>query len=164
MPLTVLSWDSSAAGEWVEFKAEPATVWYYNYNIRPSSRWRLCLAPPSSLVFCCLGRRDSLGGSSPSSPYNSSRTTQYASSSASPDPPPCFPPYTVPPLAACVEYKILLLANKGAKGSTHKHTTGPLSRANSRFNILPKDTLAFRWGRLGIELPTFMLEKDRCTP
>ncbi|CAB1421552.1 unnamed protein product [Pleuronectes platessa] len=35
---------------------------------------------------------------------------------------------------------------------------------NSGFSILPKDTSACRWGRLGIELPTFRLEDDRCTP
>ena len=37
-------------------------------------------------------------------------------------------------------------------------------RGNSGFSILPKDTSACRWGRLGIELPTFWLEDDRSTP
>ena len=35
---------------------------------------------------------------------------------------------------------------------------------NSGFSILPKDTSACRFGRLGIELPTFRLEDDHSTP
>ena len=44
---------------------------------------------------------------------------------------------------------------------THIHTVQLLAalccsmRANSGFSILPKDTSACRWGKLGIELPTF---------
>ena len=47
---------------------------------------------------------------------------------------------------------------------THIHTVHLLAalcrsmRGNSGFSILPKDTSACRWGRLGIELPTFRLE------
>ena len=37
-------------------------------------------------------------------------------------------------------------------------------RGNSGFGILPKDTSACRWGRLGIELPTFRLEDECSTP
>ncbi|CAB1425530.1 unnamed protein product [Pleuronectes platessa] len=37
-------------------------------------------------------------------------------------------------------------------------------RGKSEFRFLPKDTSACRWGRLGIELPTFRLEDDRSTP
>lgn len=57
-------------------------------------RWRLCPAPRSSLVICCLGCRDSLDSHTPSSPYNSSRTTQHTSFSASPDPPMLSPSYS----------------------------------------------------------------------
>lgn len=38
-----------------------------------------------------------------------------------PRPSPCYPLHTVIPLAACIEYKILLLANRAAMGSTQTH-------------------------------------------
>lgn len=48
---------------------------------------RLCPAPCASLVISCLGYCNSLCGHTLSSPCNSSRTLQHASSSTSPDPP-----------------------------------------------------------------------------
>lgn len=72
-----------------------------------------------------------------------------------------------PTLAACVEYKILLLANKAAKGPTHAHqqatvqaythqlcsafsaTTGHSAR---QFNSLPV-WLWFQWFPLSVSLP-----------
>ena len=105
-----------------------------NTDIRPSSRWRLCPAPPSSSVICCLGCRDSLGGHTPSSPYNSSRTTQNALSSASPDPPMSSPLYS--PSTGCLcGIQNPAAGKQGCKGihtntprghcpglHTHKHT------------------------------------------
>lgn len=78
-----------------------------------------------------LSRRpDSLCGHSPPSSYNSSRTLQHALLQP-PQTLPCYPPLTVPPLAACAEYQNPAIGKQGpTKGSTQMHTSRPPSRSS----------------------------------
>ncbi|CAB1430961.1 unnamed protein product [Pleuronectes platessa] len=52
----------------------------------------------------------------------------------------------------------------GGVGGGQAGVVGWRYGGHSGFSILPKDTSACRWVRLGIELPTFRLDDDHSTP